>query len=132
MTWPVLAGTVIKPQVAIEDAHIARAKAHAAEVLQHEQSESVRASSVLAAAYHIADKTPDTLKAARDAEAQAVARYQAKLATADDVAQAQRLLQQAEIDDAVARLEVWRAILYHAWVRGDLLLFTTPYDQVGH
>jgi len=40
-----------------------------------------------------------------------------------EVAEAQRLLAQAEIDDAVARLGVWRALLAAAQARGDLAPF---------
>jgi outer membrane protein TolC len=131
LTWPVLAGTLVRPQVRVEEARIARAESHVAEIVQHEQSQTARYAAILDAAYRVADKTPDTLQAARDAEAQSVARYQAKLATADDVAQAQRLLEEAEIDDAVARLEVWRALLGYAYARGDLSLFTILYDRAG-
>jgi outer membrane efflux protein len=42
---------------------------------------------------------------------QAKARYQAGLVPIDDLAQAQRLVVQAEIDDSLARLNVWRALL---------------------
>jgi outer membrane protein len=132
LTWPVLASTLVGPAARVEDARIAHAEARVAEIRQHEQSQTSRSSSFMDAAYRVAQKTPVTLKAARDAEAQALARYQAKLATADDVAQAQRLLEQAEIDDAVARLEVWRALLGYAYARGDLSLFTIPYDKAGH
>jgi hypothetical protein len=37
-----------------------------------------------------------------------------------EVADAQRLLLQAEVGDAVARLGVWRALLADAAARGDL------------
>jgi len=37
-----------------------------------------------------------------------------------EVAEAQRILTQAEIDDALARLSVWRALLAVAVAEGDL------------
>jgi len=40
-----------------------------------------------------------------------------------EVADAQRLLAQAEIENAVARLNVWRALLVAARLQGDLRLF---------
>jgi outer membrane protein len=40
-----------------------------------------------------------------------------------EVADAQRLLMQAEIDDSVARLAVWRALLVAAKLQGDLRPF---------
>jgi len=39
------------------------------------------------------------------------------------VAQAQRLLVQAQMDDSIARLNVWRAFLRVSYIRGDLLPF---------
>lgn len=129
VTWPLLSAKTLAPQARIEEANVARGRARLEELIQHEQSLLVQANALLDAAFRISETTPLTLKAARDAEQQSVARYQAKLATADDVAQTQRLLEQAEIDDVVARLEVWRAILRYAYSRGDLELFLTPYHE---
>ncbi len=52
---------------------------------------------------------------------------EAQLATADDVAQVQRLLVEAETDDALARLDVWRALLFTAYANGDLAPFLAQY-----
>lgn len=128
-TWPLLANKLVSPQLRAEEARVVHAQSQLDEVNLSNVVRSERASSVMDAAFRIAKKTPVTLAAARDAEAQAVARYQAKLATADDVAQSQRLLQQAEIDDSVARLEAWRGLLGYAYAAGDLSLFTIPYDK---
>jgi len=130
-SWPVFSGMLVAPQARVEDANIARDQARAAETSQHEQSQIAQAAAILDGAYRVVESTPIALKAARDAEQQATARYQAKLATADDVAQAQRLLEQAEIDDAVAQLEVWHAILVYAYALGDLSLFTATYRAAG-
>ena len=131
-SWPQLAQNTSGFLGGVEDANIARGEAQVEEVLQHDRSLFAQAASMLDASYRISDLTPVTLGAAREAEQQAIARYQAKLATADDVAQAQRLLAQAEIDDAVARLDAWRAILRYAYARGDLELFRTPYREAVH
>jgi len=82
----------------------------------------------LKAAKTIAENTPVQVKSAQIALDQATARYKAGLAPIDDVAQAQRLLVQAQIDDSVARLNVWRAFLRIQFVRGDLQPFL---DQAG-
>jgi outer membrane protein TolC len=74
-------------------------------------------------ARRIAQNTPFQLQAARALEAQATARYQAGLGTVIEVADAQRLLTQAEIDDSIARLNIWRARLAIASARGDLQPF---------
>jgi outer membrane protein TolC len=75
------------------------------------------------AAIDIAQNTPAERDAARAGESQARARYQNGLTSVMEVAEAQRLLAQAEADDAVARLGVWRALLASAQVRGDLAPF---------
>lgn len=82
----------------------------------------------LKAAKTVADNTPIQVKSAQTALDQASARYKAGLGTIDDVAQAQRLLVQAQMDDSVARLNAWRAFLRLQFVRGNLQPFL---DQAG-
>jgi len=90
-------------------------------------TQDARARALMKAALDIAQNTPIERQAATAAESQARARYGSGLASITEVAEAQRLLAQAEADDAVARLGVWRALLAAAQVRGDL----TPFlDQV--
>ncbi len=87
------------------------------------QEQFARAKATLRAARGIAANTPIEVKSAHIAFDQARARYQAGLAPIDDVAQAQRLVVQAEIDDSIARLNVWRALLQFDAARGDIQLF---------
>ena len=87
------------------------------------QFRSIRAA--LTGARRIAANTPIEVSSARTALAQARARYQAGLAPIDDVAQAQRLLVQGEIDDSLARLGVWRAFLQLQTATGDIQSFAT-------
>ena len=77
----------------------------------------------------IAANTPVQVSAARAATQQATARYQAGLGTIDEVAEAQRLLTQAEIDDALARLSVWRGLLGVAAAAGDIQPFLAEASQ---
>jgi outer membrane protein TolC len=81
------------------------------------------AMAALAGARRVAANTPVEVASARTAIEQASARYQSGLAPIDDVAQARRLLVQAQIDDALARLNVWRARLQVAAARGDIQPF---------
>jgi outer membrane protein len=74
-------------------------------------------------ARQIAQNTPVELASARMAELQARARYQAGLANIVEVTQAQSLLQQAESDDAAARIAVWQALLNVCAAQGDLTPF---------
>ena len=74
-------------------------------------------------AREVANDTPIELKAAQMAFDQAKARYEVGLTPIDDLAQAQRLLVEAEVDDSIARLNVWRALLQLDIARGDLQSF---------
>ncbi|PWT90827.1 MAG: TolC family protein [Blastocatellia bacterium] len=82
-----------------------------------------RAQALIDGALQIARETPSALAAAQQAERLTLERYKYGLATVTDVADAQRLLAQAEIDDRVARLNIWRAMLLAAKVHGDLKPF---------
>jgi outer membrane protein TolC len=83
----------------------------------------------LTGARNVAANTPVEVSAARAATDQATARYQAGLGNIDEPAEAQRLLTQAEIDDALARLGVWRALLEVAGAAGDLQPFVAEASQ---
>jgi len=84
---------------------------------------------VLNGARSVAQNTPIQVTAAHAAADQANARYQAGLGNIDELAEAQRLLAQAEIDDALARLGVWRALLSVASAAGDLQPFLAEAGQ---
>jgi outer membrane protein TolC len=77
----------------------------------------------LKSAQLVAQQTPIELAAARASETQSRARYAASLATLVEVADAEGLLAQAEMDDAVARLNVWRSLFDVAYAQGDLQPF---------
>ena len=79
-----------------------------------------RARADLEGARRVAQNTPIQLEAARATEQQTSARYKSGLGTLIEVAEAQRLVTQAEIDDSLARLGVWRALLRVAAAQGNL------------
>jgi len=81
------------------------------------------AAAVLQASRAIAANTPIQLAAARQSETQARARYDAGLASITEIADAQGLLAQAEAQDQLARIDVWRALLATAAARGDIAPF---------
>jgi outer membrane protein TolC len=81
------------------------------------------AAAMVEAAQAIAANTPIQLTAAQQSETQARARYQAGLASIVEVADAQSLLAQAEVQDQVARVRVWRALLAQAAAGGDFASF---------
>jgi outer membrane protein TolC len=93
------------------------------QIVQDLNGQMEQAHATLSAARRIAQNTPIQLDAARTSEQQANARYKAGLGNIVEVAEAQRILAQAEIDDALARLGVWRALLSVAATAGDLQPF---------
>lgn len=120
LTWPALEIVATHARSRAARAQVDVARAQRADVEQAVQNQLDTARSVLEAAQRVAANTPVALNAARAAESQATARYRAGLATVVEVAEAQRLLAQAEADDAVARLNVRRAELLLARAVGDL------------
>ena len=82
-----------------------------------------QARATLSGARQVAANTPVELTAARTSEQQQQARYRSGLATVVDIAAAEGVLAQAESDDAIARLSVWRAELGVAAAQGDLAPF---------
>jgi outer membrane protein TolC len=89
-------------------------------VVQQLSAQAEQARAEMDGARRVAENTPIQLASARVLEQQSRARYDAGLATIIEVADSQRLLLQAEVGDAVARLGVWRALLADASARGDL------------
>jgi outer membrane protein TolC len=88
-----------------------------------------RAVATLGGARSVAANTPVQVAAARAATEQATARYQSGLGTIDAVAEAQRLLTQAEIDDVLARLGIWRGLLAVATAAGDIQPFVAEASE---
>ncbi|MBI1786512.1 MAG: TolC family protein [Acidobacteria bacterium] len=93
------------------------------QILQDVNGQVERARAALSGARRVAMNVPIQLEAARAAEQQATARYKAGLGAIVEVAEAQRLLTQAEIDSNLAALGVWRALLGAAAAAGDLSAF---------
>lgn len=81
------------------------------------------AEAMLDGARRIAATTPVEVSAARESETQQQARYKSGLATVVEVSTAEAALAQAEADDAVARINVWRGLAGVAEARGDLAPF---------
>ena len=89
-------------------------------IVQELTTHSAQALAEMDGARRVAENTPIQLSAARVLEQQSRARYDAGLAAIIEVAESQRLLLQAEVGDAVARLGVWRALVADAAAKGDI------------
>jgi outer membrane protein len=129
VTFPAFDFFSIRARKGIEAHNALGAEARYAQTLQDVTGQIEKAKAVLDGARRVAQNTPIQLAAARTTEQQATARYRAGLANITEVAEAQRLLTQAEIDDSLARLGVWRALLGVAAVEGDLTPFLTSVSK---
>ncbi len=123
VTFPVMDSASIQAREAAQSATIRAQTARARQIAVDLRAQFNAAVAALEGARRVAGNTPAEVTAARAAADQATARYRAGLANIDEVAEAQRLLTQAEIDDALARLNVWRALLGIATAAGDIRPF---------
>jgi len=120
VSWPVLDIFAQRARTRIASADTGEAGARRREIELQITSQLETAQAILDGARRIAANTPVALASARAAEQQATARYRAGLAGVTEVAEAQRLLAQAELDDAVARLGVRTGTLLFARALGDI------------
>jgi outer membrane protein TolC len=123
VSFPVFEGFTLNARRRVEAQNELAQRARHERAVQTVTTQQTRAQALMTAATEIARNTPVELKAAADAESRARARYSSGLTGVTEVADAQRLLAQAETDDALARLGVWRALLALSQAAGDLNLF---------
>ena len=132
VSFPALDIFAIRARKEIEASNERAEAATYEQTIQDLTAQLQEARAALEGALRVAENTPIELRAARDTEAQARARYQPGLSTVVEVAEAQGLLVQAETDDALARLAVWNNLASVAAAQGDIQPFiqllrnTTP------
>lgn len=129
VTFPVMDRFAIQEQEAMQSANIRAGQAQNDLIATNLRAQFNTAVATLAGARRVAANTPVEISSARAAVEQATARYQSGLAPIDDLAQAQRLLVESQIDDALARLNVWRARLEIETARGNIRPFLTEATQ---
>ena len=128
VTFPAFDIFSIRAQKQIAAANERAERAHYDQTLEDLTGQLKQAQASLEGARRVAENTPIALRAARDSEMQARARYEAGLANIVEVAEAQGLLVQAETDDALARLAVWNDLASVTAAQGDL----RPFFQLLH
>src|SRR6185436_5476346 len=106
VTFPLFERYSIRARKEIEQAKERTESSRLQQVRLEIHGQIERARATLAGSRRVAANTPIVLESARTAEQQATARYRAGLGTIVEVAEAQRLLSQAEIDDSLARLGI--------------------------
>lgn len=121
--FPVLDFFSIRARKQIASANERAESARYQQTIQDLSAQVAEAEARLEGAIAIAQATPTELQAARDAESQARARYQAALTNVIEVTDAQSLLIRAESDDAISKLNAWRALALLAAAEGDFAPF---------
>ena len=113
----------LRDQRRVQQANVQVEHARLDQVVSDVTTAMQQAQATLSGARKLAANTPIELTAAQTSEQQQQARYRSGLATVVDVSAAEGVLAQAEGDDAIARLGVWRAELGVAVAQGDLQPF---------
>jgi outer membrane protein len=129
VTFPALDLPSVQAREAAQSAAIRAQTARYRQIAADLRAQWNAAVATLQGARRIAANTPLEVSAARAAVEQATARYQSGLGNIDEVAEAQRLLTQGEIDDALARLGIWRGLLGVAAAAGDIQPFLAEASQ---
>jgi outer membrane protein len=126
VTFPAFQIFTIDEQKKQQQAQVLSSEATYQQTLSDLSTQERQAREMLQGAQRVAENTPLEVAAARDAERQQQARYKSSLATVVDVTTAEAALAQAESDDAVSRINVWRGLVGVAEAQGDL----TPFVQL--
>ena len=120
VTIPLGAYPAARAEQKAQRATVAAGQARYEATVREIDERNQQAKAGLHSAIEIAKVTPLALQAARTAELQQRARFQSSLVSAVDVTVAEAALAQAESQDAIARLNVWRALGAVAAAAGDL------------
>lgn len=123
LDYPLLAWPSIRAKLASAQYQTQAADARYLEALDRLEAQQRAARVLLAEARQVAATTPRQLAAARAEDLQERARYRAGLATLLDLADAERTLTRAEVENRLAQVQVWRAMLGVAVAQGDLSWF---------
>jgi outer membrane protein TolC len=129
VTFPIMERAALRAKRDVEAARLRGDSKKREQLISDLTGQLNAALASLTAAREIAANMPDLLESARATERQALARYRAGLGNSMEVADAQRLLAQTEVDSAVARLGVWRALLGVAKAQGDVESFVKEVSQ---
>jgi outer membrane protein TolC len=123
VTFPLMDLPGLRIKKEIETSRTRAEQARLETLLRELETQRARALAQYEGAAQLAANMPQLLKANRDTLEQVTARYQAGLIGILEVADAQRSLANAEIEDALVRLSIWRAKLALATAEGDLTQF---------
>jgi outer membrane protein TolC len=123
MSFPVFDIFGLRARRRAEASNTAVEEARYDQVINTLKTQDSRARTLVESARRIAENMQIQVRAAQETLTRAKARYDFGLANITEMADAQRLLAQAEIDDSVSKIAVWRAMLAAAKLQGDLKPF---------
>ncbi|MBU6451211.1 MAG: TolC family protein [Cyanobacteria bacterium REEB67] len=130
LSFPIMEYFPLKAQKQMARSNELAARADFDLAIQVLEKKDARARIMLAQARKVADETPVLVQAARVREEKVLKRYGAGLTNMVTLAQAEKTLAEAEVEDALAQIEVWHSILSLAYVQGDLKPFMEVLDMV--
>ncbi|MBS2000424.1 MAG: TolC family protein [Cyanobacteria bacterium SZAS LIN-5] len=99
-------------------------------VLQNLRTQDLQSRARVKAALALAENMPVQVHASEVATQQAEARYRTGLGSVAQVAQANEVLAQSRVQDAIAKVGVWRALLSVASSHGDLRPLLSESDRI--
>lgn len=121
----------IQAEKKVVDQRIAAQRHSYEQVLQNLKTQDVQARARVNAAVQLAANMPVQVAAALKASRQAQARYEAGLGTLAQVTEANQVLADSRVKEAVAKVGVWQALLAVASVHGDLKPFVDEAQRMS-
>jgi outer membrane protein len=123
ISFPVFDIFGLRARHRVEASNTAAEQARYDQVINTLKTQESRARTLVESARRMAENMQVQVRAAQETLTRAKARYDFGLANITEMADAQRLLAQAEMDDSVAKIAVWGAMLAAAKLQGDLKPF---------
>jgi outer membrane protein TolC len=123
MNWDFLAWVKNTQDIRVQRHRIAAEQAGYTQIVQNLVAENREATAMVEGAVALAQNTVVQVESAREAELRARTRYESGLANIAEVAEAERLLTEAQVQMSVARVRIWSALLAVSNSRGDIKPF---------
>ncbi len=130
VNWNFLDWFRIRQEKKIQEQRISAQQQDLNLVMQNLKTEDLKARAQIKTAVSLAANMPVQVEASEIAVKQAQARYQTGLGSVAQVAEANTVLAQSRMQEAIARVGVWRAMLQVASVHGDLRPFMAEADRI--
>ena len=130
INWNFLDIYRIRAQKKVQIQRISEQQQEYSLILQSLRTQDVQSRARVKAALALAENMPIQTEAARVAVNQSEARYKTGLGSIAQVAEANQTLANSRVQEAMAKVGVWRALLAVASVHGDLKPFLAEIDRV--